>query len=154
VTVPANLTNVSIEKEVRIKKTDTSKYFEDMSVLHTLISLNYIQKHKLKFDEETSLFTDLNFIIPIIDDMENIALTEESIYYKRTRNDPITNPSLQQLPREKKVEDFLSILNKIYISNKYQDKSSLYLQRIFINYYCKEIIMLLENTDHVDLIFD
>ena len=154
ITVPADFTNGEIEKNVTIKRKQTTRIFKDMSILHTLVSLSYIEKHMLKFDEETSLFTELNFIIPLIDDIVEFPIIEESIYYKRTRNDPITNPALHDLPRVERVLNFLTAFNKLDTSSKQQAKSSQYLQLIFLNFYRKEIIMLLENTENIHLIFD
>ena len=154
ITVPADFTNGEIEKNVTIKRKQTTRIFKDMSILHTLVSLSYIEKHMLKFDEETSLFTELNFIIPLIDDIVEFPIIEESIYYKRTRNDPITNPALHDLPRVERVLNFLTAFNKLDTSSKQQAKSSQYLQMIFLNCFRKEIIMLLENTENIHLIFD
>ncbi|KAF0819023.1 CDP-glycerol:poly(glycerophosphate) glycerophosphotransferase [Bacillus sp. ZZV12-4809] len=116
-------------------------FFKSFSIIHCLISNRFIKKHELRFSEDVDCFSELSFIMPLIASLETIPHLTNCLYYKRTRNDPISNPSLMQLDLETRINDFLTIFNKM--KEKYMKNELLnnYLDKQFLNFYRKDIVM-------------
>src|SRR5690625_3860066 len=66
------------------------------STLNFLFKKEFIEKNRLSFSEEVKVYSDLAFIIPALINVEQVPYIKEAIYFRRKRNDPISNPSLIQ----------------------------------------------------------
>lgn len=128
--------------------------FRGMSILHTLISHDFIKVNNLRFSEEVHCYSDLSLIVPIISEMRKFPLLTRCYYFKRRRNDPISNPALMQSDREKKVLDFLSIYNQMKDQYSMDQRAGSYLDWLFLNIYRKQIIMLFSNQGCIDEFFN
>lgn len=139
----------------KVKSYKETKYnlIKNRSALNILFRMEFIKKHNLTFSEEVETYSDLCFVVPALMNVFQAPYVKEAIYFKRRRNDPISNPSLMQKDEEIKIKDFLYIYN--LLKDKYKDKSiSMYLDKQFLNFYRKNIVTFLKETDNVELIFD
>jgi CDP-glycerol glycerophosphotransferase len=128
--------------------------FKNNSILNRLISLAFTKKHNLRFSEDVDCFSDMAFITQAIIQLKEAPCLSGCFYYKRTRNDPISNPSLLQLSGEKKTTSFLELflsLKETYSNTKVADR---FLDEQFITFYRKEILMLFTNQKYIKDYFD
>ncbi|WP_239454432.1 bifunctional glycosyltransferase/CDP-glycerol:glycerophosphate glycerophosphotransferase [Bacillus suaedaesalsae] len=141
------------EKETVIEE-NCFDLFKKMSALHLLIKRDFIKENNILFSEEVQFFSDLGFILPILAEKKSIPYVPDSIYYKRTRNDPITNPSLMQLDNEKQMVDFLNIYT--HLKNTYKEKSyaDRFLDHLFLNYYRRSIIVIMNSQEKIERYFN
>jgi len=155
-TVPVEETNdTGNNAEVRILANNKMlNEFDNMTVVHRLFKKDFIMNNKLRFSEDTALYTDLPFLVSIINTVNEVAVLKDSLYYKRERNDPILNPSLSQSPLERNVEDFIEVYtqqkDRLDVDNS---ASNRYLDDLFLNYYRRQIVMFLDNKKNVDHYF-
>ncbi|KON67532.1 teichoic acid biosynthesis protein F [Peribacillus butanolivorans] len=141
------------EGRVRLRR-GIQRSFRGMSILHTLISRDFIKVNNLRFSEEVDCYSDLSFIVPIISEMGTFPFLTRCYYFKRRRNDPISNPAVMQSDREKKVLDFLSIYNQMKDQYGMNKRAGSYLDWLFLNIYRKQIIMLFSNQGCIDEFFN
>ncbi|QTN00810.1 glycosyltransferase [Sediminibacillus dalangtanensis] len=143
----------SKDKTVLYKK-KRAKLFKNRSVLNRLISRDFIEEHGLRFTDQVKHQSDLAFLVPALVNLEQVLLVKNSVYYKRRRNDPINNPSLNQSESREKVRDFLQVYNTLretYTENTAAEK---YLDQQFLNYYRKQIAIFIKNPLNIDEIYD
>src|SRR5690625_7769134 len=74
-----------------------------------LFRKDYLIDNGFKYSEDVEVFSDLTFIVPALGNLEKITHVREALYFRRRRNDPITNPSLQQSDAKEKAKDFLEV---------------------------------------------
>lgn len=137
-----------------LTKRSKTRMFKNISILNRLISLEFIRSQQLRFSEEVTCYSDLAFLVPAMIHLSSIPFLTSCPYYKRVRNDPITNPALSQLDRNEKVPDFLHIYNNMKERYQGHEEVSKFLDRLFLNYYRKSVIMLLADPKKVHLAFN
>src|SRR5699024_7311066 len=96
---------------------------------------------------------DLAFITSALLNTEQVYYVKEAICFKRRRNTPILNPSLNQSKLEHRIEDFLEIF--LLLREKYDNNIlNKYLDKQFLNFYKKVIAIYFKNSKNVDKIYD
>src|SRR5690625_1292298 len=123
------------------------------SALNFLFNKKFILDAKLRFSENVEVYSDLAFMIPALIHTNQVPFLKEAVYFRRRRNDPISNPSIIQYGEEVKIKSFLNIYNDI----KRQINDELandFLDKQFLNFYRKNIVTYFKNNDCVDVIFD
>lgn len=153
---PSDLDVSSISSSLTLQSMPAKKLFERGSILNVLIKKEFISAHQLRFNEETEAFTDISGIIPFILSDKNKSLPQLNIitYFKRVRNDPISNPSLNQFSIDKKTRSLVNIylrLNENYGDNK-EVKS--YLDQFFLRFYRRWASEIYLNKEHFDELFE
>ena len=140
--------------DVVVKYRKVKGHFRDLSILRRLISKQLIDTLHLRFSEEVECYSDLAFISPIIGHMKKGPTVTNAYYFKRVRNNPITNPSIMQRARGEKVTDFLKIYT--VLRQKYVDEPRVtsFLDGRFIKSYRKNIILLLANQENIPLYYE
>lgn len=152
--IDAKIDFQEIERTVKIEVVDNlPRQFKNMSALHLLLAVEYIQTHDLRFAEDVECYTDLAFLVPAMLHLESIPALTDCYYFKRVRNDPISNPSINQLSREKKAEAFLPLFIQLQERYKHHALASKYLDRQFLNFYRKTMIMLFMDEQKIPLYF-
>ncbi|MBL4966664.1 bifunctional glycosyltransferase/CDP-glycerol:glycerophosphate glycerophosphotransferase [Bacillus halotolerans] len=153
---PLDLMNITLRNKSKvlvIKK--LFMVFKNRSVLNMLIRRDvFNDTESCSFYEGTNCFTDISLLVKLISKIEKISVIKQPIYYKRRRNDPITNPSVMQLSNEIKTKDFITIyeyLHEIYRNN---EKVIRYLDLLFLNFYRKNIVLLFKDIEKVDQFFE
>src|SRR5699024_10024522 len=61
-----------------------------------LFRKDYLIDNGFKYSEEVEVFSDLTFIVLALGNLEKITNVREALYFRRRRNDTITNDTLQQ----------------------------------------------------------
>lgn len=149
---PKDLNKVDNNEMKPIIMKSPEEIFSSPSILNILFRKDFISSNRITFSTSTKNFSDLSGILPIIDLNGNFPLLQNYTYYKRVRNDPISNPSLNQRPVEKKFNDLLQMIK--VLKEKYSDsKTNLYLDYYFIKYYRKYILKLFENKSNIHDLF-
>lgn len=127
---------------------DKYNLIRNNSVLNFLIKKEFIIKEKLRFSEDVEVYSDLAFMIPALINVEQVPHLKEAVYFRRKRNDPISNPSLIQYDEEIKIKDFLTIYNES--KDKYTDEvANDYLDKQFLNFYRKDIVSYFKSNNGI-----
>lgn len=122
------------------------------STLNFLFKKEFIERKKLSFSEEVEVYSDLAFIVPALIYVEQVPYIKEAIYFRRKRNDPISNPSLIQSDDLIRINDFLWMYN--FLKDKYKNKEANdFLDKQLLNFYRKDIVTFFKNNKNVDSIF-
>lgn len=124
------------------------------SVVNFLFTKDFIKENRLVFSEQVEVFADLEFLIPALNAVEQVPFLKEALYFKRKRNDPISNPSLSQLDTTLKINDFLHVYNRLRDKYNTQALEEEFLDRQFLNFYRKDIVKLFEDNNMIDCYYD
>lgn len=79
----------------------------NISVHGLLIRRNFIEQLNIRFNENFMFYSDLGFIVQLLNHARPGFFVEEAIYLKRNHNDPINFPSLTQLKIENRFEEYM-----------------------------------------------
>ncbi|MHA6250851.1 bifunctional glycosyltransferase/CDP-glycerol:glycerophosphate glycerophosphotransferase [Oceanobacillus sp. CAU 1775] len=128
------------------------KLIENRSALNFLIRRDFIEDEGLVFSEEVEVFSDLSFMIPALMKNEVIFYLKEAVYFRRKRNDPISNPSLIQYEETKVIRDFLFVFNQL--RDKYDNLLVIeYLDKELLNFYRKTIVPYFKEGEKIDELY-
>ncbi|TQS75936.1 bifunctional glycosyltransferase family 2 protein/CDP-glycerol:glycerophosphate glycerophosphotransferase [Ornithinibacillus gellani] len=139
----------------KVKQHTEKRYhlFKNRSVLNTLFRTEYIRTHGLSFREDVQHESDLAFLVPALAETISVPYVKEAVYFKRKRNDPITEPSLSQADEAEKITDFLSVYHAL--KDQFPDEETQhYLDTQLLNYYRKEMVMYFKVNDHIDGVYE
>lgn len=140
--------------EVKLnEKANPMRIFENNTMLHRLISLSFLRENGIRFSEEVQVYADLPVTVAMMSLLEKTAYSPTCLYYKRVRNDPIDKPALMQLGREVKIRDYTKIFNQLRDKYTGNEKLEKFLDKQFLNFYRRTIIMILSEEDKVDEYF-
>ncbi len=147
----ANSLAVILEGLSKLSHYTDNKYnlLNNKSALNTLIRRDFILKEQLKFSEQVNLYSDLGFIVPAFNKCEVVPYLKEAIYFKRKRNDPISNPSLNQSDDYYKIKDYIHIYNKLKDSSN-DEALNTYIDKQFLNFYRKNIVTYFKEYRSID----
>lgn len=123
------------------------------SALHFLIRKDLIDRLDLKFAEAEQTYSDLMFVIPMLEAVEAVPFVYEALYFRRRRNDPITHPSLRQMSIEQRMHDMFAIYNRLKQSSLSFEAETL-LDTLLLNFYRKHLIVKFKNKDEIDVHFE
>lgn len=79
----------------------------NVSVQGLLIRRSFIEQHNLRFNENFIFYSDLGFLVQILNLAESGYMVEEAVYIKRNHNDPIHYPALTQIKTEDRFEEYM-----------------------------------------------
>lgn len=126
---------------------------KDYSATNFLISKQFIQENDLKFSEFVEIYCDLNFMLPALSLVETIPYVKEALYFKRNRQDPIKNPSLNQYSRETLIWNFL----KMYELQKSKHSDimvNFFLDTHLLNFYRDHIVTYVKQHNNLNSFHD
>lgn len=138
----------------QIKTYDDNKFnlIKNNSVQNFLIRKDFIEKHNFSFSEVVDAYSDLSFMVPVLIKVDQVPYVKEALYFRRKRNDPITNPAISQKDSNKSIRDFLYMYN--LLKDKYIDKlANEFLDRHILNFYRKDIVTLFIHEEEIEPIF-
>ena len=125
--------------QVKTYEDNRFKLLKNNSAANYLIRKRFITENNLRFSEDVDIYADLQFIIPAFKYHEQIPYVKDAIYFKRKRNDPISNPALSQYDDLKKINDFLFMYN--YLKDIIHDEEAdLFLDQHLLNFYRKDVV--------------
>ena len=137
-----------------VKQFEQNRYnlIKNNRALNFLIRRDFIINKKLSFAEDVYIYSDLNFIVPALIKAQQVPYLREAIYFKRRRNDPISNPSLSQYDDELRINDFLLMYNRL--KSKYKNKlANEYLDRQLLNFYRKDIVTYFSDQTNIENVY-
>src|SRR5690625_4950383 len=117
-----------------------------------LFRKDYLIDNGFKYSEDVEVFSDLTFIVPALGNLEKITHVREALYFRRRRNDPITNPSLQQSDAKEKAKDFLEVYLELREMNLNEETTE-FINHQLMNYYRKNIVRLFKEKENIDELF-
>ena len=118
-----------------------------------LFRKDYLIENNYLFSENVEVFSDLTFIVPALGNLQVISHVREALYFRRRRNDPIKNPSLQQSDALDKAKDFIKVyleLKKINLN----EETTEFINHQLMNYYRKDIVKLFKKEENIDELFE
>ncbi|MGG1396571.1 CDP-glycerol:glycerophosphate glycerophosphotransferase [Bacillus salipaludis] len=139
--------------ELNVVEKSSRTLFKGGSILNVLIKSDFIHEHNIQFYEETQGYTDMSGIIPFILYVEKLPTLNIRTYYKRVRNDPISNPSLVQRPIEERTKDFVQIYLDMVKRCGGAEGAKQYLDRLFLRFYRRQVISIFTDEKHFDEFF-
>ncbi|WP_088052314.1 bifunctional glycosyltransferase/CDP-glycerol:glycerophosphate glycerophosphotransferase [Virgibacillus dakarensis] len=145
---------IILEGLYKIKTYSDEKYnlIKNNLVNNFLFKKEFILDNKLFFFEDVEVYTDLTFMVPALINTEQVPHIKEAVYFKRKRNDPITNPSLSQMDEYIKIKDFLYIYSTL--KNIYNDElANNFLDEHLLNFYRKDIVTYFKQSENIDPLF-
>ena len=86
----------------------TRKGLLNISVLGLMIKRDLIEKNNIRFNEKFLFYSDLGFVVWLLNVVRTSSRVEEAVYIKRNHNDPIHYPSLTQLKTGDRFEEYMA----------------------------------------------
>jgi CDP-glycerol glycerophosphotransferase len=106
----------------------------NISALHVLIKKSVLN-NEIFFDESLTYYSDLPFISHVIKNSKTFKNTDDSIYAKRSRDDPIHLPSLDQDNSENKLIDLIKAYIKSLNFMDHDEALRIRFDKKMIDYY-------------------
>ncbi|MFB9861557.1 CDP-glycerol glycerophosphotransferase family protein [Salinicoccus siamensis] len=139
----------------KLKMFSLRKYnlIRNHSALNFLISKAQVEQLGLRFDGTVEGFSDLTFMIPLLESVEVVPYVSEAIYFRRRRNDPINHPSLRQLPVEQRMQDLFTVYNTLK-EKPLSLEAEMFLDNTLLNFYRKHLVVKFKDDSFIDEYFD
>lgn len=122
----------------RLKKHDK---LEEITALGVLYRRSFLEKNKIRFNEEQKYYADAAFWVQVHNCVNNYGSCENSIYVKRYHNDKINLPALSQVEDEKRDEYFVKAFLEAINTAEENETAKLHLQeiagRFFVEVYAR-----------------
>lgn len=126
---------------------------KNSSSLNFLFQKKFVINNNLRFAEDVSIYSDLTFMVPALLETEAVPFLKEAIYFKRSRNDPVRDPSLSQQDTEIKIKNFLNMYNRLKEQYGGYEIAADFLDIKLLNYYRKDIVTFFKNEKRIATIF-
>lgn len=123
------------------------------SALNFLISREMIEQLNLRFSEEFKTYSDLTFMLPLLEEIIAVPYVREALYFRRRRNDPINNPSLRQLPVSQLAHDLFGAYNLLKDSDL-SPEAERFLDNKLLNFYRKRLTTEFKDDSTIDFYFN
>lgn len=139
----------------KIKMYSNRRYnlIRNNSAINFLISKEVLDRTKLRFSEEFKTYSDLTFMLPLLEEIQMVPYVYEAIYFRRRRNDPINHPSLRQSPVEQLTHDLFGIYNQLRTEDL-SEEAQRFLDNKLLNFYRKRLVVEFKDDSTIDQYFD
>ncbi|MGX9133183.1 bifunctional glycosyltransferase/CDP-glycerol:glycerophosphate glycerophosphotransferase [Rummeliibacillus sp. JY-2-4R] len=132
------------EEALQTKSLGSFEFFKKISVLSTLFPARLISDLHLRFDEQVGSYSELSFLMPIYNKIQMVRINN-SYYFRRDRNDPISNPSLTQRENDELLRDFADIYSRLKSTYSNNQEVNFFLDKEFIRLYRSKFILLMKD---------
>ncbi|MED1468600.1 CDP-glycerol:glycerophosphate glycerophosphotransferase [Bacillus salipaludis] len=132
---------------IKVKKLPSRTLFKAGRIVNVLVNKEFIIENNVQFYEETDGFTEIKGILPFILHGKKLPKLNKIIYRRRIGNDPIINPRLVQRPIHEVTRNFAKMYVDLKAEFKEHPKAKRYLNRLFLNFYRKNVINIFRSTD-------
>lgn len=115
----------------------TRKGIRNVSVLNILMKRSIIEEHNIRFNENFKFYSDLSFLVQVLEYAQIFEKKMRAVYIKRKHNDSINMPALSQIKEPGKFEEYIEAY---YYTISLIPKDSTLRNRVdrkIINYYVK-----------------
>ncbi|MCA0174369.1 bifunctional glycosyltransferase family 2 protein/CDP-glycerol:glycerophosphate glycerophosphotransferase [Bacillus sp. RAR_GA_16] len=132
---------------VKHKVKNSKAKFQSESVLNRLFRRSLIDELNLRFDENYRYYSDLTFLLPLIDHLKIVPTITGYIYKKQWRKDPDSPKSLTQEDDVVKIKEYVKRFH--HFSQQYSENPKVikFLCNQFISYYCQYVIFVLQEQE-------
>src|SRR5699024_7108640 len=122
------------------------------SAINFMISKKFIDSMNLRFSEQFKTYSDLTFMIPLMEIVEVIPYSYEAIYFRRRGNDPINNPSLRQSSLKQLTPDLFGVYNYLR-TDELSEEGQKYLDDKLLNFYRKRLVAEFKDDSTIERYF-
>lgn len=115
----------------------TRKGIRNVSVLNILMKRSVIEEHNIRFNENFRFYSDLSFLVQVLEYAQTFEKKMRAVYIKRKHNDSINMPALSQIKDPGKFDEYI---NAYYYTISLIPEDSTLRRRVdrkIINYYVK-----------------
>ncbi|WP_210470035.1 CDP-glycerol:glycerophosphate glycerophosphotransferase [Sporosarcina sp. 6E9] len=149
----AAISNDQDNQDIKIYTNRKYRLIRNNSVLNRLFTKRFLADNNIRFSEDVENYSDLSFLVHAFSIVQEVPYTKESIYFKRRRNDPISNPSLLQTGMPGRINDFTHVYMHLKDNYSSDEKVNLFLDRQLFNFYRRQIVAYFRNNQNVDEVF-
>lgn len=89
------------------------KDFSQISALGNLYRTVFIKENNITFDESFTYFSDILFLVQVIQRATTFKYCEEAYYVRRRHNDPINYPALSQLQDDERFYERIRVVEEV-----------------------------------------
>lgn len=139
--------------QVKMYSNRRFRLIKNNSALNFLFSKELINQYNLRFSEDFKTYSDLTFMIPLLEEVIAFPYVSEAIYFRRRRNDPIRNPSLRQLPVEQLAHDLFGVYN-LFKNGNLSPEAERFLDNKLLNFYRRRLVPEFKDDSTIDFYFD
>ena len=138
----------------KTKMYSTNRYnlLRTESAINFMISKKFIDSMNLRFSEQFKTYSDLTFMIPLMEIVEVIPYSYEAIYFRRRGNDPINNPSLRQSSLKQLTPDLFGVYNYLR-TDELSEEGQKYLDDKLLNFYRKRLVAEFKDDSTIERYF-
>ncbi|CAM3981093.1 CDP-glycerol:glycerophosphate glycerophosphotransferase [Mesobacillus zeae] len=147
---PSDFLQTSNSTDITVTRDNPEHFFKDMSILNVLIHKDFIREYNLNFSNKTLGYTDLTGIIPFVLYVKDLPRLNIETYFKRERNDPITNPGISQRELSADLRDFTEVMIGLYKTQGETGRVREYLDKVFLHYYRRNVMNLYQQKEDFD----
>ncbi len=137
--------NLTLPVKHRIKYSKSK--FRNESVLNRLFRRTLVDELNLRFEEDYRYYSDLTFLLPLLDYFKTVPTITGYIYKKQWRKDPDSPESLTQHDDVAKIKEYVERFHKLTEVYSENPKAIKFLCNQFISYYCQYVIFVLQEQD-------
>lgn len=138
--------------KIKLYSTRRFNLLRTESAINFLISKEVIDRLNLRFSEQFKTYSDLTFMVPLMEEIEIVPYADECIYFRRRGNDPINNPSLRQSSIQQLTPDFFGVYNQLR-TDELSLEAQKYLDDKLLNYYRKHLVTEFKDDSTIDQYF-
>lgn len=140
-------------------KTYTDKKYTMLkrkSIINILFEKEFIDKNKLSFSNEYTFYSDLDFLVQALQCAKAVSYLKEAVYFKRLRDENISNPSLMNINKTKNIIEVYKIFRKykLKLTSDEIEIEGYGLDDFILNYYRKNTINYIKKHGTIEEIYD
>lgn len=126
------------------------KGLNNITVLGAAYQNRFLQQHQLQFQEDFTYYSDLPFLLAVLEQGEIYGDALEAVYVKRKHNDPIHYPALVQMEDENRFPERMNVFTYARSVIAPDGLLRFHLDNTIINYYIRHFIRRLRRSEKVE----
>lgn len=133
------------------------KVYSRRSVASILFSRSFLTENSMSFNEDFQNFTDLDFLLRLVNQAETIVYINMPLYIKGECIDPIGNPSMGLMNPLNVLDEYMKFFKgrktyevesvEEFAEEKHVLDNNLYLERAFLRYYFQKYALLANENE-------
>ncbi|MEW9502286.1 bifunctional glycosyltransferase/CDP-glycerol:glycerophosphate glycerophosphotransferase [Jeotgalibacillus marinus] len=139
--------NLTLPVEHSINYTDSDLMFQNESVLNKLFKRELIEKFNLRFNEKYQIYSDLTFLLPLLEHLKSVPSITGWMYKKQWRIDPDSPKSLSQSDDVVKVREYVVRFNDLSVNFIENPIILKFICKQFASYYDNYLLSILEQEN-------
>ncbi|WP_343208473.1 bifunctional glycosyltransferase family 2 protein/CDP-glycerol:glycerophosphate glycerophosphotransferase [Anaerolentibacter hominis] len=124
------------------------KGINDVSVLNILVKRSLLEENDITFREEFRYYSDLSFVLEILEHAEQFEWDAEAVYVQRKHNDPVHFPSLSQEKSEERFEEYMNAYSCARELASADEDLAMRIDRKIVNYFCGYFVTRMRRSEN------